>query len=427
MSRCVVIGHSIYAVKALEQLRSEFPEMELVICAQEPGLPYDRNRFVEVLAKRIERHEIYYRSEDFYRNLRIQFVTDQKVGRIHFKRKYITFEDNTKLDFDRLIIANWEKDDWPELKGLTKRGVFSLRTIEQLDEFLKMSSQLDTVAVQTNTLRGVRIAQALALRTKDVVLSVSGDRLLSGVISEEASRWLDQLLRQMGIRILYQCSVTEVLGENDVRAVRLAIGKVIGCEAVVFADVGPDCRFFERFDLRCDPFISVNEMMQASETDVFALDQMVRPSGHPSEFSGEDEALLNWQVRALMAGFLKRDGEGPVSVCDALFDIGSHHISIWGRGRSSENGFEYRRMISENAGCILALDENMMVDSVMTVDVDDRKAVLPVDDFSISLSEQALAEYSQVFRQDSPAVETPVEDVPADLNSKEELSKQDVF
>ncbi len=400
MSRCVVIGHSVYAVKVIEQLREESSDMEFVVCAQEPGLPYDRMRFVEVLAKHIERHEIYYRSGDFYHNLRVQFITDQKISRIHFKRKYITFEDNTKLEFDQLIIANWEKDVWPDLKGLMKRGVFSLRSLTQLDEFLKMSGQVDTVVVQSNAVRGIRIAQSLAVRGKEVVLCVSSNRLLFGVISEESSRRLADLLNQMGIRILHECTVTEVLGELDVRAVRLSVGKVIGCEAVIFADASSDCRFFERFDLKCDPSITVSQGMRASEPGVFALDEAVRLDVLPAEFLGEDDAFLNWQAESLKAGFLDRDFEVSAPASEVLFDIGTRHVSIWASGQSMEGCSQHVRELSEDAYCILALNGERKIISIMTVNIPDRKMVLPVEDLSAPMGENDLNNYTPVFRQE---------------------------
>lgn len=402
MSRCVVIGHSIYSVKVLEHLRAEHPDMELIVCAQEPGLPYERSRFSEVLAKRIERHEVYYRSEDFYRNLRVQFITDQKISRIHFKRKYITFEDNTKLDFDQLIIANWEKDVWPDIKGLTRRGVFSLRTLVQLDEFLKMIPQIDTVVVQSDGLRGIRIAQSLALRGKEIVLCAPGAQLLPGWISKEGSRRLEVLLTRMGIRVFFGCSVTEVLGETDVRAVRLTIGKVIGCESVVFSDVRADCRFFERFELKCAPLISVDLGMRTSEPCVFALDEVV---SQPGGFFGEDAVFLNGQAESLQKSFLGQDFQASSLMPEVLFDIGTNHILIGSCGQLTEGCDQYVREVSEQACCVLALSAERKILSAMTINIADKASVLPAGDLSAPLADERLSEYAAVVEQTDCAQE----------------------
>lgn len=272
MKKIVVLGESIAGVKAIEEIRRFEPESEAVILATDGHYPYDRNLFIPAIAKEIDYKKIFYKSNDFYEKNRIQVIVDRPVARINLKKKKITTEDKQQIDYDLLIVAAAAEYKFPEIKGASKSGVFSLNKISEVDAILDILALVETVVIQTDDFKGLSIASAFLKRGKEVIWIVSTTDILMDFLDPEISRLIVSALEQNKLRIVRNNTIAEILGESDAKAVRLKSGKVLSAEMIVFPDAEPDWKTFAESSLTIKRKIGVNEQFQTGVEGVLAVD-----------------------------------------------------------------------------------------------------------------------------------------------------------
>lgn len=329
MRKIIILGQSVTAIKAVEQIRAVDQESEIVMVGFTDGLPALLERFPEWISRQVDAEQVIYKNEKFYNNLRIECLNGRKISRINVSRKTIFFEDKTKLSADILVIADSEKAYFPDVKGWNRDGVFSLKTADQIARLQGMLGRIDTVIIESLSLRGVMFAKALLAQNKEVIFCIPSGCILPGWLEAEIAEYLIMLLQQAGMRVIRNGSVTEILGDDDVKAARLTMGKVIACEAVIFPDALPDMRSYFKDGLAGEQFISVDALLQTSCPGVFAVDELTEEGSRFAQFFDYD-SLRQYQSARLFAGMTGADYLDPVMVKHICMNIAGRELLFIG-------------------------------------------------------------------------------------------------
>lgn len=327
----VVVGQSVSAIRYLEKIRAADPEAELVCVAFDAHGAAFPERFADWLARKISRRDVVYHNEKFYQDLNIQLIREKKLNRINVGRKTLFFDDKSRLQADVIFIAESDKRLFPEVKGVTRQGVFSLQTYAEVEQLSAMINRIDTIVVESRTLTGVMLAQTLAAQDKEVIFCLPSDRIRPDCFNEAVSNTILTLLEHGGVRVIRQTRVQEILGEQDVKAVRLNIGKVIAAEVVVFPEALPDLRFCSGSGLELNERIVTDALCRTSVEQVFALDAVAEHFRqdlwmfHPEGCRAVQEERLD----AALAGHPEGDlaGRWPDTI---TLNLGGREISLCG-------------------------------------------------------------------------------------------------
>ena len=88
-------------------------------------MPYDRSLAAGFI-DRPQPHEqqIFKTSEIFLAAFHPQVVTTETLARISVKRRYLTTEKKTQIDYDRLVLVDTGHLILPPVKGHQRTGVF---------------------------------------------------------------------------------------------------------------------------------------------------------------------------------------------------------------------------------------------------------------------------------------------------------------
>jgi len=248
MKKIVVIGNSIAGVKALETIRGFDTECSLTIFALDGFYPYNRDLFADYFLKKIKESKLSYKPKEFYEQSRINVILERQISRVNFKNKRIFTQEKDQIDFDVLIIVDTHQVKFPDIKGTGKTGVFALRKLSDLKKMITAFPLIETVVIETNSPQGLRMADAFKKTGKEVIV-------------------LDN-------------SVAEILGDAEVKAIRLKSGKVLAAEMVIFAETPPDLRVFNETGLETGERIWVDSSFKTNLEGVFALD-------HAAQFKEE--------------------------------------------------------------------------------------------------------------------------------------------
>ncbi len=271
MKKILILGSSIAGVKAIEEIRRSQPDCEATIVT-DGEYPYDRSLFAPVLAKEVDYKKIFYKPNDYYEKNRINVVTGQKIARINLKKCKVTTEDKQTFEGDVLIVTDAPGYKLPEIKGVNKNGVYTLQQLTELDQVLDFLPLIDVVVVQSDSNRGTSIVAAFLKREKEVIWVVSSDQAAQNLLAADAAGQLTAAVKENTLRVIAANPIAEILGEGDVKAIRLKSGKVLAAQIIIFPDAPVDFKVLTDPSLATDGGIRVNEQFQTGIEGVFALD-----------------------------------------------------------------------------------------------------------------------------------------------------------
>lgn len=279
MKKILIIGNSAAGVSCAETIRKNDKEAKITIVSKENYPCYSRCLISYLLAGDIPEQKLIYRNEEFFKENNIELVLGQEIERIDIKKKQAVVakdegsseKGKVKYDYDVLVLANGASSKMPDLKGITKRGVFGFRTLDDAKSITELLPVTDTACVLGGGLIGLKAAYALKKRSLDVKVIVKSKQVLSQVLDFEAAEFFKNLLMEKGIDIITGSDVKEILGNGDVKAIKLDNGKVIACQIVVVGKgVSPNIKLIKETPINCHEGILTNEYMQTSSEDIYA-------------------------------------------------------------------------------------------------------------------------------------------------------------
>ena len=271
MKKILVLGSSIAGVKAIEEIRRFEPDCEATILT-DGEYPYDRNLFLPVLAKEVDYKKIFYKPNDYYEKNRINVVVGQKIARINLKKCKVTTDDKQAFEGDVLIITDAPSYKLPEIKGVNKNGVYTLQQLTELDQILDFLPLIDAVVIQSDSPRGAGIASAFLKRDKEVIWVVTNDQIAQDLLNADTTGQMTGARQENKLRVVAANPIAEILGEGDVKAIRLKSGKVLAAQIIIFPDAPVDFKVLTDPTVTTDGKIRVNEQFQTGIEGVFALD-----------------------------------------------------------------------------------------------------------------------------------------------------------
>jgi NAD(P)H-nitrite reductase large subunit len=279
MRKILIIGNSAAGVSCAETIRKNDKEAKITIVSKENYPCYSRCLISYYLAGDIPEPKLIFRDETFFKDNSIELILGQEIERIDIKKKQavvVKDEESSekgkiKYDYDILVLANGASSKMPEIKGINKRGVFAFRTIDDAKSIMAILPVADTACVLGGGLIGLKAAYALKKRGLDVKVIVKSKQVLSQVLDYEAAEFFKNLLNEKGIEIVTGSDVKEILGNGDIKAIKLDSGKVIACQIVVVGKgVSPNIKLIKETPINVNEGILTNEYMQTNIESIFA-------------------------------------------------------------------------------------------------------------------------------------------------------------
>ncbi|MDE1920333.1 MAG: NAD-binding protein [Candidatus Omnitrophica bacterium] len=255
--KTLVVGNSLDVLPAIEHIHNAGGQAALF--ATEGFLPYDRSLLPGLAGGDVRQEDLFRTSSDVLARCCPAVITDESLGRISVKRRHLTTVKKTQIDYDRLILVDTGELILPAIRGRERKGVFDcwrLSSIKALQQHLPFA---DGVMVAATRIQGLNMACVLNRLKKEVTVISSAIGLLPEILDDESGLLLKQILEGKGIRVISENAVEEILGEAQVKAVKLKSGKVLGCDAVIFDEARADIRMLSEPALTGDDEICIED------------------------------------------------------------------------------------------------------------------------------------------------------------------------
>ena len=184
--------------------------------------------------------------------------------------------DGEVIEYDKLVLATGSTPVIPKwLKGGDKKNVYTVpKDRIYLDEMKEKLAGAHRVVVIGAGFIGVEFSDEFAKHGHEVVLVEKLSHILALAFDPELSEKIETLLKDRGVNVRTGTGVTEIIGDDTVKGVKLENGDVIDADAVVLS-MGylPNSGLASESGIYVDEsgFIAVDEYMRTHEPDVFAI------------------------------------------------------------------------------------------------------------------------------------------------------------
>jgi len=278
--RVIIVGNGLAGVIAAKTLRDVDKSIEIDIFASERYNYYPRPNLIEFLAGNIPLERLFAFPKKWYEDQKIEVHLENSVTRILPEAKQVEVEEGKKEEYDTLILATGSFPSIPPFKGADKRGVFTLRTLDDVYEIIDYLEDHEKVALIGGGLLGLEIARALKLRGAEVEVVEFFDRLLPRQLDSQGASLLKAQIENMGIKVHLGITTEEILGQEAVEGLRFKGGGEIQADmAIVAAGIKPEIGLAKEAGLETDRGVVVDDHLQTSDSHIFAAGDNIQHNG----------------------------------------------------------------------------------------------------------------------------------------------------
>lgn len=324
--KIVVIGNGLAGTMAAKTLRELDSQVEIDVFAEEKYPYYPRPNLIEYVAGNIPYQRLFAFSDDWHVRQKINIHLSEPVRRILPGSGKVEVAGERREKYDRLLIASGASSFIPPIRGADKRGVFSLRTLDDAEAILDFLKGHPRVLVIGGGLLGLETARAVRSRGAEVEVVEFFDRLLPRQLDSRGAALLKKQIEDLGIRVHLGVTTEEILGKKEVQGVRLKDGlKIAGGMVIIAAGVRPNMMLAKEAGITVGRGIVVDDLHRTNQPNIFAAGDSIQ---HRGKIYGIIPAAFE-QARASAYNMLnqekKYEGTTPANT---LKVVGLHVTSV---------------------------------------------------------------------------------------------------
>lgn len=296
--RIVIIGAGIAGVSAVESIRSTAPDANITLISKDAELPYYRLNLTRYVAGEIGEDELWLHPESWYGENTIDLRRGQEAAAIRPEGHAVEIRNGERLEYDKLILTAGSHPFVPPFPGSTREGVVRFRTVDDARRIIAAAESGSRIVCVGGGILGLETAGGLAKRGADVTLLEGHGWLLPRQLCRSASPLLERHIEGLGVKLHKQVRIDEILGDEQVREVRLKNGDVLGADFVIISTgVRPNSHLARSAGLTVEKGIVVDNHLRTSHPDVYAAGDLAEHQGvlyglwTPAQYQGSIAGL----------------------------------------------------------------------------------------------------------------------------------------
>ncbi len=280
MKQLVVVGNGMAGVACVEEILKYDPRFAITIFGDETHVNYNRIMLSSVLAGERAADDIVINSLDWYRKHDITLRLGVRIEDVDPQLKVVTGSDGSVTSFDTLLIATGSSAFIPPIDGVRKDGVFVFRTLDDTRALLERSGPSTKAVVIGGGLLGLEAARGLQVQGCDVTVVHLADTLMERQLDATGGTYLRSKIEGLGVKVKLGASTKAILGDDRVTGVAFTDGSTLDADLVVIAaGIKPNVELGRKAGLTVNRGIVVNDHMETSHPDIFAVGECVEHRG----------------------------------------------------------------------------------------------------------------------------------------------------
>jgi nitrite reductase (NADH) large subunit len=280
MKKLVVVGNGMAGMACLEQILTHAPRFHVTVFGDETHVNYNRVLLSSVLAGEKDADDIVLHPIEWYRQRAIDLRLGVRIVDVDATNKIVTGNDGSVTGYDTLLIATGSSAWLPPIDGLDKDGVFVFRTLDDTRELIRRAGPGTKAVVVGGGLLGLEAARGLQVQGCGVSVVHLMPTLMERQLDMAGGQYLQTRMEQLGVRVLLGRNTKTIVGNGSVEGVALADGTCLDADLVVVAaGIRPNVDLARKAGLAVNRGIVVNDYMETSNPDIFAVGECVEHRG----------------------------------------------------------------------------------------------------------------------------------------------------
>ncbi|MGM0219622.1 FAD-dependent oxidoreductase [Enterococcus sp. AZ126] len=280
--KIVIIGASHGGLQAAVTLRKLNPQTEVILIEKRSEISFISSGIVLKMNQLVdELDDVRYFSLEELRKKGINVLLNAAVTKINSEEKMITYQNthNKKyeMNYEKLILATGSNQFSTNLTLPSKEKVTVFKNYPSSVEVLEKLEKAKSISIVGGGYIGVELCDALKGKGKEIHLIESADSVLFRYVGKELSALIEQKIKDSGVKLHLNESVIGFSNIEEETFITNTTNEAIENEYVIVAvNARPDTTLVKDFlDLNANGTIRVNEHMQTSNPDIYALGDVI--------------------------------------------------------------------------------------------------------------------------------------------------------
>lgn len=319
----LIVGAGAAGAVAAETLRDEGYAGPVTLLDAEPHGPVDRpNLSKDFLAGTAPEEWVWLRSDDFYRERKIELRVGARVERIDTGARRVTLAGGETLPFGELLLATGATAIALPVPGGDLPHVFTLRSLGDSRAIAEVAARIRRAVVVGASFIGLEVAAALRTRELEVDVVAPEAIPMERILGPELGEYVRELHETHGVRF----HLGKTLQAIEAGGVVLSDGARLPADLVVVGiGVRPATQLAEAAGIACDRGVLVDELLRASAAGVWAAGDLAR---WPDPRSGERVRIEHWVLAERLGQAAARNILGAERPFRAVPFFWSRHYDV---------------------------------------------------------------------------------------------------
>lgn len=268
----LIVGNGIAGLKAAESIRKKDENASIVIISKAADYTYWRTKLSELICKDFTNDDILVKKLDWYEKNNIEVKLQNEVEKLDLEGKKAILKNGEEIEYGKALIATGSNPFVPPIKNIDSKGVFAIRTVDDLNSFKKHINENKKVIIIGGGLLGLEAAFSIKNAGCEVLVIETFDYILGKQLDNELSLKLEKELNKAGIETSTGKNTSEILEKDGkVCGIKLEDGEEIEAGTIlVQTGVRNDLDVAINSGLKTERGIIVDETLKTSDENVYA-------------------------------------------------------------------------------------------------------------------------------------------------------------
>ncbi|MBM0046278.1 NAD(P)/FAD-dependent oxidoreductase [Anaerococcus sp. mt242] len=268
----LIIGNGIAGLSATEEIRKKDADATILIVSNEKSSTYWRTRLSHLISQDFDKDDLFVKKQPWYDERKIDERLECFVEKIDTDKNVAILCDGEEIEYGKVLLATGARPFVPPITNIDSKGVFAIRTIDDLMDFKDYVADKNKVIVIGGGILGLEAAYSALLLEKDVTVIESFDYLLSRQLDKDLSEKLEKTLNDMGIKTYTGKFTEEIIEENGIaKGIKLSDGTEIPADAImVQAGIRSNIDLAKNSGLEVDRGVLVDDGLKTEYDNIYA-------------------------------------------------------------------------------------------------------------------------------------------------------------
>jgi len=281
-NKIVIVGSNAAGLSAASAARKLDRKANITLITEEAYPYYSRCGLPYVIAGDISRFEdLVIFPQPYFQMMRLNLLTQTTVKYVNPNEKILTVENidgkTDTISYDKLILATGAQPFIPPIRGVKKRGVFTLRNIQDGLLISKQAIAGKQAVIIGAGFVGLELAHALSIRGVKVMIVEMMPHILPTLLDQDMAMKIHARIVEKDVRIITGKAVKEVKGKEEIEEVVINNEIYIADIVIVATGVRSRTELAIQAGLKIGSVkgIVVNQKMETTIPDIYAAGDCV--------------------------------------------------------------------------------------------------------------------------------------------------------